>query len=276
MEPGRHIHHLHQRIRVSYPISTGQKIYSIVVIPLAVLFAALVVITLFSSRFPNLPAISTIDYQSLALALFATFVRLLIAYVLSLLLAIPLALLVSENAWTERVFLPFFDVVQSIPVLAFFPVVILFFVKLNFFDGAAIFILFLSMLWNIVFSVVGGLKTIPQDIKNAAIVFGVRKIKYIREVLLPSVVPHIVTGSLLAWAQGWNIIIVAEVIHTYLPGGMPSQDLYGIGSILVNAIASGQNNLFFLSLLLMIGAIAILNFFVWQKLLRYAERYRFE
>ena len=41
-------------------------------------------------------------------------------------------------------------------------------------------------------------------------------------------VPYIVTGSLLAWAGGWNIIIVAEVLHTYIPGG--ARDLFGIGS----------------------------------------------
>ena len=48
-------------------------------------------------------------------------------------------------------------------------------------------------------------------------------------------------------AQGWNLIIVAEVMHTYILHGTTSQDLFGLGSILVNASASGQNSVFLLN-----------------------------
>jgi NitT/TauT family transport system permease protein len=190
--------------------------------------------------------------------------------------AIPLAMLVNYNAKAERILLPLFDITQSIPVLAFFPVVIFLFVKYNFFNGAAIFILFLTMMWSIVFSVVGGLTTIPEDIKDAAKIFHIRKFTYARQVLLPAIFPYIITGSLLAWAGGWNIVIVAEVLHTYIPNGVPSQDLFGIGSSLVNAIASGRNDIFLAAIVVMIITIGFLNFFVWQKLLHYGERFKFD
>ena len=88
--------------------------------------------------------------------------------------------------------------------------------------------------------------------------------------------PTLVMGSLLAWAQAWNMIIVAEVLHTYIPGGTASQDLFGLGSVLVNSSANGQVGKFFATLFLMVGIIAIINFFVWQKLLHYAERFKFD
>ena len=132
------------------------------------------------------------------------------------------------------------------------------------------------MLWNIVFSLVGGLNVIPADIKSAAHVFGIKGFSLIRKITLPAIVPYIITGSLLAWAQGWNIVIVAEVLHTYIPGGATSNDLFGIGSMLVNATAGGDNGVFVVAILSMILLIAFLNFFVWQKLLHYAERFKFE
>ena len=85
---------------------------------------------------------------------------------LALLCSIPLAVLVTHNRFAEHVFLPVFDVLQSIPVLAFFPVAIIFFVHYGFYSGAASILIFLSMLWNMVFSLVGGLHSIPAEIKE--------------------------------------------------------------------------------------------------------------
>jgi NitT/TauT family transport system permease protein len=95
-------------------------------------------------------------------------------------------------------------------------------------------------------------------------------------VILPAIFPELVTGSILAFAQGWNLIIVAEVIHTYLPHGTSSQDLFGIGSILVNASATGQTDMFIACIAVMIAVIGCINYFVWQKLIHYSEQFKFE
>ncbi len=269
-----HIHHSQRYIKISYPISVGQRVYSMILVPLIIVAIVVAVLKLLPTTGFISPQMVSFPY--LGQALIATFLRILVAFILSLILSIPLALMVTRNALAERILLPIFDIIQSVPVLAFFPVVILFFVKFNFFEGAAIFILFLDMLWNIVFNVVGGIKVIPEDIKSAAHVFGIKGFAYVRKVILPAILPHIVTGSLLAWAAGWNIVVVAEVIHTYLPSSIPARDLFGIGSILVNAAAGGHSSTFVAAILFMVLAIAFLNFFVWQKLLHYAERYKFE
>jgi NitT/TauT family transport system permease protein len=209
-------------------------------------------------------------------AFFATLTRLLIAYALALIAAVPLVALSRHSLLTEKIFLPFFDVMQSIPVLAFFPLIAGIFLQFGLSDAAAVFVIFLAMLWNIVFSLVAGLKAIPRDISWAAKVFGVKGSAYMWRVLLPAVTPSLITGSLLAWAQGWNIIIVAEVLHTYIPFGTGSDDLYGIGSILVDSVALGEIGTFITAVIFLVGAIALINFFVWQRLLNYAEKYRFE
>lgn len=242
--------------------------------PLAILIILLLLLRV-------LAIVPSLSFHALPLsylwkALGATFVRLVVAYFFALFVSIPLALLITKSTFAEHLLLPVFDIIQSIPVLAFFPLIILFFIHYHFLNGAAIFIIFLSMLWNIVFSIVGGLKVIPNDIKWVAHVFNIRGFAFVREVLIPAVVPYIITGSLLAWAQGWNIIIVAEVLHTYIPGGSADQDLFGIGSVLVNAIARGEHSMFVAAIVVMVLGIAFLNLFVWQKLLHYAERFRFE
>jgi NitT/TauT family transport system permease protein len=270
----KHIHHYHRHMSISYPVSLRQRIYSLVVFPLVLLVAAFFVISHLGGH--QVSEIVNVSWGFVTAALIITFTRLILAYILALLVAIPLALLIEYNAKAEKIFLPLFDVMQSVPVLAFFPVVIVFFVHYNLYNSAAIFILLITMMWSIIFSVVGGLRVIPQDIKDAAKVFHITGFGYLKKVLLPGVFPYIVTGSLLAWAGGWNIIIVAEVLHTYIPGGNTGQDLFGIGSLLVAASASGQQKVFFMALFALVVVVAVLNLFVWQKLLKYAERYKFE
>ena len=256
-----------------YPHTLSERLYSFFLAPLALVALIFICIKIFNLPFAN---VSGLSFSDIALASIFTLGRLLSAYALAIIVAIPLAILATHSSVAEKILLPVFDILESVPILAFFPVLIFLFFKFGALNLAAIFILFLSMLWNIVFTLVGGIKIIPQDIISAAKVFKVSGWQYFRRVLLPSIFPEIVTGSILAMAQGWNLIIVAEVMHTYIPHGTSSQDLFGLGSILVNAAAGGQNSIFLLTLLVMILIIALFNFFVWQKLLHYAQRFKFE
>src|SRR5579859_3810471 len=166
----RHIGH-HHRHMVSYPFSLRQSLYTLVVVPLLALVVAIFFLRTFGSISVT-PEHITLTYVLEALG--ATFVRLLIAYAIALVFSLPMALLVTWSTAAERIFLPLFDIMQSVPVLAFFPVVIVLFAHYNFFNGAAIFILLITMMWSIVFSVVGGLRVIPQDIKEASQIFHVK------------------------------------------------------------------------------------------------------
>lgn len=274
MKPTLHTHHAHHHVALSYPTTIQERLYTIILGPIAVVVLIYLAIAFYPS-FASSPG-AAMSLSTILIAALYTCARLAAAYFLAVLVAVPLAILVTNNTTLEAFFLPVFDILESIPILALFPVIIMLFIQFNFLNGAAIFILFLSMLWNIVFTLVGGLKMIPRDITYAARVFGLRGFAHIRQVILPAIVPQLVTGSILAVAQGWNLIIVAEVLHTYIPGGTEAQDLFGVGNILVSAAANAQNTEFLMAVFVMVVLIALLNFFVWQKLLHYAQRFRFE
>lgn len=270
----RHGSHIHHHMVMSYPVGLRQQLYTLVLGPLLIVFAVYLVVHLYPFLAP--PSGEEISFSTIVLASLYTCMRLAIAYVLAVVVAIPLAILATANSTVEEFLLPIFDILESVPILALFPIIIMLFINFNFLNGAAIFILFLAMLWNIVFTLVGGLKIIPKDIFYAAHVFGISGFALVRRVILPAIVPQLVTGSILAVAQGWNLIIVAEVLHTYIPGGTTSQDLFGVGSILVHASANAQNGVFVSTVFVMVVLIGILNFFVWQKLLFIAQRFRFD
>jgi len=272
MQHRHHGHHQHH-LAISYPVSLPSRLYTLVLGPLLML-ALIALATYFYHIFS--PQGAAVSFPTIIAAAFATCFRLAIAYILAVAVAIPLSLFVTMNSTIETIFLPIFDVLVSVAILVLFPVLVVLFVSTGFLNGAAIAILFITMLWSVVFTLVGGIKIIPKDILYAGKVFGLKGFAFIRKVTLPAIVPQFVTGSILALAQGWNIIIVAEVLHTYLPGGTSAQDLFGIGAILVAASAQAQTNVFLAAVFVMVVIIAFFNFFVWQKLLHYAQRFRFE
>lgn len=209
-------------------------------------------------------------------ALGASALRLLAAYLLALVLGVLLALLAERSKHVENFLLPVYDVLESLPILAFFPVIILFFLHQHWLEGAALFMLFFSMLWNIAFNAIGGFHAIPEDVKAVGKVFGLSAWDRFFRITLPALFPVLVTGSILALAQGWNILIAAEALHAYAPQSMAANDLFGIGSVLVNASSTGNTQLLLAGLAVLVVVIAAVNLLAWQPLLAHAERYKFE
>jgi len=267
-----HYRYPHFRGALNHPVSFLHKFLTPLLLPivivLALAFAAGLPLLIWPSVHILLPTVLE--------ATGATLLRIFIAYAISVVIAVPLALWITKSEKAEKIFLPIVDVLESIPILAFFPVIILIFIKGNFLEGAAIFVLAISMLWTILFSLIGGIKLIPSTIRDVSKVFNIQGWLGLRTIIIPAMFPELVTGSILAMAGGWNIIIVAEVLHTYISGGTTAQDLFGLGSLMVQSSADGNTALFLIALVAMVLVIALTNIFVWQRLLKLSERYRFD
>ncbi len=266
------LHYYSHRGRRGHPTTILHRLTTGLLLPIALIFIA----SFLATGAWLLPISFKLQFGGILLALGASLLRLLLAYALSLLVGIPLGLLAERSRHVESFLLPVYDVLESIPVLAFFPVIILFFVRSNFLEGAAIFMLFFTMIWSIVFNTIGGLKVIPKDVKAVGHVFGLSKWGRFTKITLPALFPPIVTGSILALAAGWNIVIVAEALHAYAPAASNAHDLFGIGSILVTAASSGNNSELLAAMSVLVIVIALINLFIWQPLLARAERYKFE
>lgn len=268
------IHRYHHPRHLFYQTTLARHLSSIGIVVALVVAVTLLILHFANPR--NAFDIHRISFADIAVATLNTFLRMFVAYVASLVVAIPLALAIASTPRVMRLLLPVADILQSVPVLAFFPVIVVFFTAYRAFELAAIFVIFIQMIWNIVFPVIGGLQTIPDDVKSAAIVFNVHGVRKFWYITLPAIVPFVITGSLLAWAQGWTIVIVAEVLHTYIPHGTASQDLLGLGSLLVDSNAEGEGPVFVATLTAMILLVALINLAAWQPLLRFAQRFRFD
>jgi len=207
--------------------------------------------------------------------------RLAIAYGISLTVAISMGVLAAEHKRFATIFFPLYDIGQGVPILALFPVLSL---GLNQIIGdqrialeiTCIIMLVLDMIWYMFLNIVSAVKNIPTEINEVSQLLGFKGVKRITHIVIPSILPAIVTGSILSWGTGWNTIIFAE----YLPStssGIPPTSIPGIGSLLDKAGYEYGNTVILIFMLGIIAAIVLLmEGLVWRRLLRKFEKYHVE
>jgi len=201
--------------------------------------------------------------------------RMAAAYLLSLPFALAYGAGAAKSRRAGRVLLPVLDVLQSIPVLGFFPVAVAFFAGLL--PGAAgmelasVFLIFTGMAWNMAFGVYEGLSTIPADLAEATASFGVAGRLRAARLLFPAAVPKLVYNSIVSWAGGWYFLIACEIISV----GGQRRALPGLGSYLQATSDAGDLPANLAGLAVLVGLVVAIDLALWRPLSVWAERFRY-
>ncbi|MEM3646935.1 MAG: ABC transporter permease subunit, partial [Thermofilum sp.] len=94
--------------------------------------------------------------------------RMIVAYIVSVTLAVMLGSWMARSRTVERVLLPILDILQSIPILGFFPAALLLFARLlpgaAGLELAAIFLITTSLVWNMIFGVYASIKALDPSL----------------------------------------------------------------------------------------------------------------
>ena len=201
--------------------------------------------------------------------------RMIVAYAISLAWTLPVALAASDSPRFKRIIAPIAEIVGSLPATALFPVIVVFVIKVT--GGmnlASILLILTGMQWYLMFNLLAGVNSVPEDLKEAARAFGLSRFETWRKLTIPALTPSLITGSITAWGGGWNALILSEYFiyrnHTY--------QVTGLGQLLdVATYESGNGVMILLSLLSMVGIVLVLNHFLWRRLYDLAaERYRID
>lgn len=228
-------------------------------------------------HFPIIPPHIPVEYKQIPIYTLWSLMRMVIAYFLSLIFSYVYAYLAATNPRREGIMLGILDILQSVPVLGFFPAAVYFFV--NLFHGsrigvelAAIFLIFTSQAWNITFSIYESIKTIPEEIREAADLMGIRGLRKFFTLIVPSSIPRVVYNSMMSWAGGWYFLIACEIIAI----GPMNYKLPGLGSLLQEAVDRGRIDLAVAGIGALIFVIFFMYFLIWQPLSFWSEKFRYE
>ena len=159
-----------------------------------------------------------ISRSPLALVAYAGYslLRITIAYALSLAFTLVYGYVAAYNPRAERFMIPLLDVLQSIPVLSFLPGVMLAMVAL--FPGrqlgveaGAILLIFTGQVWNMAFSFYASLKSIPNEMREAAKIYRFSSWQRFIEMELPFAAIGLVWNSMMSVAGGWFFLMACEM-----------------------------------------------------------------
>ena len=205
-----------------------------------------------------------------------SFLRMLIAYVISLGFSLWYGSLMASNRRLEQFLLPLLDVLQSVPILSFLPVVLLglsaFLSQTAASEIASVVLIFTSQAWNLAFGWYQAQKTIPQELQEAAANFQFSPWLRFRTVELPFGALTLVWNSVMSWAGGWFFLMAAEIFTV----GNKDFRLPGLGAYLSQAANAGDVKAITWGLSTLLFMIVALDQLLWRPLLAWSDRFKLE
>src|ERR1700750_199604 len=139
----------------------------------------------------------------------ASLQRVALGYSLSAIAGIALGVLVGQSVWAMRGLDPLFQVLRTIPPLAWLPLSLA-----AFRDGqpSAIFVIFITSVWPIIINTAVGIRNIPQDYRNVAAVVQLNPLEFFTKIMIPAAAPYIFTGLRIGIGLSWLAIVAAEML----------------------------------------------------------------
>jgi len=178
---------------------------------------------------------------------------------LAAIVGIPMGFIIGRYHFMSRMAAPIISLLKPVSPLAWLPIGLLVFKAA---DPAAIWVIFITAVWPMVINTAVGVSKVPQDYMNVAKVLNLSEWKVVTKILLPSVMPYLMTGVRLAMGAAWLVIVAAEM----LTGGL------GIGFW----VWDEWNNLNVEHIIIAIFIVGIVGLLLEQCLVLLAKRYSYE
>jgi NitT/TauT family transport system permease protein len=214
-----------------------------------------------------------------ALPLYALFsvVRIFVAYVLSLCFAVGYGYVAAYNPRVEGFMIAALDILQSIPVLSFLPPVMLAMVALFptrqlGLELGAILLIFTGQVWNMAFSFYSSLKSMPNELGEAADIYKFSRWQRFWQLEMPFSAIGLVWNSMVSVAGGWFALIACEMFT------LRNHDfrLPGLGSYLQTSASQGDTTAMLWGIAVMLLIIVVTDQVLWRPLIAWSDRFKFE
>ena len=204
-----------------------------------------------------------------------TSLRMLIALGVSLAFTFTYATWAAKNRRAGSLLVPLLDILQSIPILSFLSLTIVWFLSLS--PGrilgaelACVFVIFTGQAWNMAFSFYQSLRTVPPELEEAGRMFGLNGWARFWRIEAPFAMPSLIWNMMMSMSGGWFFVTASEAISV----GKTNIALPGIGSWIAVAIAQQNLPAIFEAIMTMLVVILIYDQLLFRPLVAWADRFR--
>jgi nitrate/nitrite transport system permease protein len=139
----------------------------------------------------------------------ASLQRVALGYALAAFVGVAVGTLIGQSVWAMRGLDPLFQVLRTVPPLAWLPLSLA-----AFRDGqpSAIFVIFITAIWPIIINTAVGIRNIPQDYRNVSAILRLNQFEYFFKIMVPAAAPYIFTGLRIGIGLSWLAIVAAEML----------------------------------------------------------------
>lgn len=198
-----------------------------------------------------------------------TMLRVIVLIVLASLMWVPLGVMIGLRPRLAERVQPIAQFLAAFPANVLFPFAVIAIVRFDLTPDVWLSpLMILGTQWYILFNVIAGASSIPNDLREAAGMFGVKGWQWWRQVALPGIFPYYVTGALTASGGSWNASIVAEVVTW----GTHRLSAHGLGAYIADATTAGDYPRVALGIGVMSLFVLSFNRMVWRPLYAFGER----
>ncbi|HEY1725287.1 MAG TPA: ABC transporter permease subunit [Steroidobacteraceae bacterium] len=219
----------------------------------------------------------SLDPRNLPFYAARTTLRMFVALGLSLVFTFTYATWAAKNARAEKLLVPILDILQSVPILGFISVTVVFFMSLA--PGrvlgaefVSIFAIFTSQAWNMAFSFYQSLRTVPYELEEAAASFHLTPWMRFWRLEVPFAMPALLWNTLMSMSGSWFFVVTSESVTV----GSTNVALPGIGSYI--AVAIQQRSLVAIgwAILTMFIVILLYDQLIFRPLVVWGDRFRID
>jgi nitrate/nitrite transport system permease protein len=147
--------------------------------------------------------------KGLGFHILASLSRVAVGYSLAAVIGIALGTLVGQSVYFMRGFDPIFQILRTVPPLAWLPISLAAFRDAQ---PSAIFVIFITSVWPIIINTAAGIRNIPQDYRNVARVLQLNPLEFFAKIMVPAAAPYIFTGLRIGVGLSWLAIVAAEML----------------------------------------------------------------
>jgi nitrate/nitrite transport system permease protein len=135
--------------------------------------------------------------------------RVAIGFGLAAIVGVFLGAVVGQSVWAMRGLDPIFQILRTVPPLAWLPLSLAAFQNSN---PSAIFVIFITSIWPVIINTAVGVRNIPDDYRNIARVLRLNPMEFFIRIMVPAAAPYIFTGLRIGIGLSWLAIVAAEML----------------------------------------------------------------
>ena len=145
----------------------------------------------------------------LGLRVLVSLERVAYGFGLAAVIGVLLGALIGQSIWAMRGLDPIFQVLRTVPPLAWLPLSLAAFLDSR---PSAIFVIFITSIWPVIINTAVGIRNIPQDYRNVAAVVQLNPLEFFWKIMIPAAAPYIFTGLRIGIGLSWLAIVAAEML----------------------------------------------------------------